>query len=50
MEKNKRLINLKFGKVVAHGNEGTVGRGFTDIDNVLFLKLRMFYYFSQIST
>lgn len=40
MEKNKRMMNLKFGKVVARGNEVEGGRGPVDIDNVRFVKLK----------
>lgn len=40
MEKNKRMINLKFGEVFAHGNEVEREQGFIVIDNVQFLKLK----------
>lgn len=34
------MINLKFGEVVAHGNEVDGERGYIVIDNVQFLKLK----------
>lgn len=37
MKKNKRMINLKFRKAVAHGNEVQRERGFKDIGYIPFL-------------
>ena len=44
MEKNKRKINLKFKKVVAHGNEVEGERGFKDIGYIPFLLFLNFIY------
>lgn len=45
MEKNKRMINLKFRRKVAHGDEVEGEKGFTDIGNVQFLKLKDILFF-----
>lgn len=45
MEKNKRMINLKFRRKVAHGDEVEGKRGFADIGNVQFFKLKDILFF-----
>lgn len=45
MEKNKGMLNLKFRKVVAHGDEVEGGRDFINTGDVQFLKLKSILFF-----
>lgn len=45
MEKNKGMLNLKFRKVVAHGDEVEGGRDFINNGNVQFHKLKSILFF-----